>query len=287
MGGELRKLDEEFHDRTAVGYDAEVTSLFAPQHRLGLAPWIEKLPERVQEGWALDDGAGTGVVALLLASVCRRVAAVDHSARMLEIARGKAAQAGADNIHFVRVNCHHLPFAQASFRVVTVQGLLHHHGAVNWRLATAETVRVLAPGGVLYISEPCRETNPVARSLAFVVGTGIRLGRALAHPLRVLRRRRAALTSRAPAQEKVAEGPISAWELVRELRRLGLTVRTRYLTDIPAAVTLPVGWRTFLTRLVSAPLGRRRGDVLFVYATKPEAGSPDTSSSAAERRRDT
>ena len=60
-----------------------------------------------------------------------------------------------------------LPYADASFDAVTIQGVLHHLPDVHPLLR--EAARVLRPGGELYISEPCRE-GALAGRLARMAG---------------------------------------------------------------------------------------------------------------------
>src|SRR5207253_157350 len=50
----------------------------------------------------VDFGAGTGVLALAAAAVCRRVVAVDVSAAMLAVLRQEAAQQNLHNVECVR-----------------------------------------------------------------------------------------------------------------------------------------------------------------------------------------
>lgn len=269
MDPRLRRHDELSHDRTAADYDRHITRAFKPLHRLGLLPWVRAL-NLANPQTALDEGTGTGVVAIELARVCRCVVALDHSMGMLEVARAKSTSLGRDcRTTFVRGDCHHLPFADRTFDAVTIQGMLHHHGSVNWRTALHESARVLAPGGKLYISEPCDGLNPAGRLLAWLVGCLIRLTRLIRRPAR--------LFHRLPAQPRHApvenehlpiERRIRADEVLDELRSLGFALHTRFFTEIPAAVTLSETTAAHLIRAISAPLGSAHGDIIFIYATK-------------------
>lgn len=92
----------------------------------------------------LDLGTGTGNAALLAARTGARVTGVDLADRLLDEARGRAAEAGLE-IDFVHGDLHDLPFADASFDVaLSVSAAVLVPGA---RQTAHELVRVLRPGG--------------------------------------------------------------------------------------------------------------------------------------------
>jgi len=263
----LTQRDRIAHDRTAPTYDRLVTRAFRPHHLIGLHPWVRSLAAKDFHS-ALDLGTGTAVVALRLSRVIDFVVALDHSFGMLEVARAKARRLRLNaRTHFVRADCNRLPFPNHAFDVVTVQGVLHHTGSIDCDAVLNEIQRVLKPAGSLYISEPCTETNPLAHFLASIAGLLIRATRRLLR----LPKPAPAHTSdhNLPLETPPLESPISSNDLISRLRNLGLAVRTRYLTNIPAATTLPDSLAASLIRTVSAPSGERFGDVVFIYATKP------------------
>ncbi len=88
---------ESWWDRRAVRFNESM------KHR----PRQERLEERVgslltPESVLIDVGAGTGRVAIPLASRCRTVIAVEPSGGMLELLRKEVAAAGVDNIEYVQ-----------------------------------------------------------------------------------------------------------------------------------------------------------------------------------------
>lgn len=103
----------------------------------------------VTKGRALDVGAGTADLALLLAprmGVGGRVLATDLNEAMLREGRRKVAAHGrADGISCFRTNAEHLSFADHAFHAVTAGFCIRNVG--NLTNAFAEIRRVLKPGG--------------------------------------------------------------------------------------------------------------------------------------------
>lgn len=117
----------------------------------------------------LDLATGTGNAALLAARSGAAVTGLDASARLLEVARGRAAAEGLD-VEFVQGDLHALPFDDGSFDVVvSVFGLIF---ATDAERAFAELMRVLEPDGRALVS-----VWMPAGPIDAMVGT---LGRALA-----------------------------------------------------------------------------------------------------------
>jgi SAM-dependent methyltransferase len=91
----------------------------------------------------LDVATGSGNVAIPAAAAGSTVVGLDLTPRLLEVARGRAADAGLD-IRFVEGDAEKLPFADASFdRVTSCFGVMF---APRQQLAAAELVRVARPG---------------------------------------------------------------------------------------------------------------------------------------------
>ena len=110
----------------------------------------------------LDVGCGTGSFAVLLkqAHPEAHVIGLDADARVLAIARAKAAQAGVD-VAFQQGLADALPFAGESFdRVVST--LVLHHLARHAKLGSLrEILRVLRPGGEFHLADWGQPANPL------------------------------------------------------------------------------------------------------------------------------
>jgi SAM-dependent methyltransferase len=238
--------DIAFHRETAAAYDEEVTPEFAVYHERLLGPFLDRVAAARPGGRALDLGCGTAVVTLALARRGFEVVGVDHSPEMLELGRRKLAAAGLEAT-LETGDVRALRFDDGEFDCVTIQGLLHHLEELEPCLR--EAVRVLRPGGFLYVSEPIRDQTPVKRLL-----------------LAVWRLRR-----REPAGHAVesVEEPLAAAELRRALDGLGVSYELEFLTHVPPLRrALPDRAYLAVSRALSLPWRRRKGDLVFVFAQK-------------------
>ncbi len=93
----------------------------------------------------LDVATGGGHTAVALAQRTAFVVASDLTPRMLRETRALAADAGAGNVAYAAADAEALPFADATFDLVTCRIALHH--VPDLRTAMGEIVRVTRPGG--------------------------------------------------------------------------------------------------------------------------------------------
>jgi 2-polyprenyl-6-hydroxyphenyl methylase/3-demethylubiquinone-9 3-methyltransferase len=97
----------------------------------------------------LDIGCGAGTQSRFWTSQGHRYHGLDINAPLVELARERAAALG-DHARFDVASATQLPFADASFDVCVLPELLEH--IEYWQACLDEAVRVLRPGGVLYLS---------------------------------------------------------------------------------------------------------------------------------------
>lgn len=251
-----KALDIEYHREAAASYDAVVTRNFHFFHLHSLHPWIRHLRTRLFEPAVLDVGTGTGVVAVTLARFRCRVSAIDHSPEMLQRARARARAAGVeDRLTLQLGDGELLPYPDASFDAVTIQGVLHH--LPDCLPMLRESYRVLRPGGELYVSEPCGESTPISRFLQLALAPARSAKRLL------LGRR---LTEPAVSDH---EAPVSGPRLVEQTRNVGFDVQVKYLVRTGLVQVLPERFKIWVTLLLSWPTRRKCGDILFLVAMKP------------------
>jgi len=110
-----------------------------------------------------DLGSGEGLLAELLARRCRKVIAVDNSARMVEFGARKAKKNGLKNLEFRLGNLQSPPIAPESVDVVVLSQALHH--AEEPAQALNAAFAILKPGGQLLLLDLVRHGFERAREL--------------------------------------------------------------------------------------------------------------------------
>ncbi|GAB4110938.1 MAG: class I SAM-dependent methyltransferase [Roseiflexaceae bacterium] len=108
----------------------------------------------------LDAGSGTGHTALAFAPHVREVVAYDLTEAMLAQGQRLANERGISNIRFERGDVTSLPFADASFDLVTSRYSAHHYPQPQ--AALAEFARVLRPQGRLLLVDVIAPDAPVS-----------------------------------------------------------------------------------------------------------------------------
>jgi SAM-dependent methyltransferase len=112
------------------------------------------------EEHVLDSGAGTGVLALALAPLVRKVVAVDIVPELLALGREAAAAARADNVLFTEGDATSLPFERDSFDLAACHRTLHH--VLRPELVVAELSRVTRIGGRVLVIDQIAPADPLA-----------------------------------------------------------------------------------------------------------------------------
>ena len=102
----------------------------------------------------LDVGCGEGAQLRQLAAAGATGVGLDCSARQLEKARAAPLQADETYVDGVAED---MPFADGFFDIVMLYNSLHHVPVEHMAEALAEAARVVAPNGLVYVSEPLAE----------------------------------------------------------------------------------------------------------------------------------
>src|SRR4051794_16680849 len=152
---EVMDSAEEARDYDAMDH-AAVNRAFVEDF-LGSLDGASGLPDAVE---VLDVGTGTAQIPIEL---CRRhagvrVVAVDQAKHMLEVAAANVRRAGLEGrVRLQRHDAKRLPYPDGAFGAVMSNSIVHHipePGAV-----LAEMVRVLAPGGTLFVRDLLRPAD--------------------------------------------------------------------------------------------------------------------------------
>lgn len=96
-----------------------------------------------------DIGCATGAQSQLWAELGHQVHGLDVNASLVEIARTRAHDAGL-SISYDIGSATNLPYSASSMDVVLIPELLEH--VAEWQRCLEEAIRVLKPGGLLYLS---------------------------------------------------------------------------------------------------------------------------------------
>jgi ubiquinone/menaquinone biosynthesis C-methylase UbiE len=131
-------------------YEKESDSEAARQRFAAIQPTLLRLPGRPRRALAVADiGCGAGTQARLWAADGHRVCGADINAALVGLARQRAAQVGLA-IDFQVASATALPWPDQSMDLCIAPELLEH--VDDWQAALAELVRVLKPGGALFLS---------------------------------------------------------------------------------------------------------------------------------------
>ena len=152
-----RAWDEAFYELQAK-LPTKARGIFTNVLAFRRAGWKFLLP-RGESVRALDLGCGWGCISIALARSCGEVVSVDLTVERLRSLKEFAAFEKLDNLRFIHAGDGPLPFPDASFDVVVLNGVLEwvpdgtdgDPREVQRRYLT-EVARILKPNGTLYIA---------------------------------------------------------------------------------------------------------------------------------------
>jgi len=137
--------------KSASGFNRIAKEVFAPVYPViarAAVAW-----SGITEGWALDVGTGSGLLAIALACETRmRVCALDMDPEMIRIAGQNLADAGGgpgSRICLVNADVHRMPLKEKSISLVVSRGSLLFWDDLT--LAFDEIYRVLRSGGAAFV----------------------------------------------------------------------------------------------------------------------------------------
>ncbi len=159
-------LPREFWTRVAKDFGDGDSTGFAPVLHPGTPRWFNKVIDRLQSRtWSqtlnscslsraarvLDVGCGTGRWVRRLEEHGLSVVGIDQSAEMLSLARKRGTLSP-----LVSGEVQNLPFRDESFEFVSAVTVIQHVRPQEQVRALSEMVRVLRPGGYLFLIELIR-----------------------------------------------------------------------------------------------------------------------------------
>ena len=110
-----------------------------------------------------DLGAGEGLISQLLAARAKKVIAVDHSPRMVEVGRDLAKRSGLKNLEYRQGDMEQPPIRPGSVDVVILSQALHH--AVHPPRALEAAWKILRPGGTVLLLDLVEHSFEAAREM--------------------------------------------------------------------------------------------------------------------------
>lgn len=101
----------------------------------------------------LEFGCGTGSTAIIHAPYVKHIRAIDISAKMIEIAQGKAEASNIKNVTFEQLTIDELSVADNTYDMVLGLSILHL--LEDKEAAIAKVYKMLKPGGLFVTSTAC------------------------------------------------------------------------------------------------------------------------------------
>jgi len=146
---EVIEANIQVHTRMAESYNRNEPH-YRPENRAKVRARLEEMRRRFGGARLLDLGCGTGFIIDLAKELFDTIDGVDITQAMLD-----RVDLSSGNVRLHRCVAEALPFTDATFDVVSAYAFVHH--LKDYSMALREALRVLKPGGGVYIDlEPNR-----------------------------------------------------------------------------------------------------------------------------------
>ena len=144
-------MSSERHARQIFGQRASYYATSAAHTDSQVLGEVLRLAAPQRDWLGIDVGTGTGHTALALAPHVSVMVGVDFTPQMLAEATTLALEQDIHNVRWHLADAHALPYAAASFELLTCRRAAHHFAHI--RRALSEMRRVLLPDGRLVIDD--------------------------------------------------------------------------------------------------------------------------------------
>ncbi len=121
---------------------------------LGLAQWLLENPAAVRGKCCLDLGCGLGLAAMAAAQAGGRVTGADYEPQALQFARRNAARNNAPVAGWLAMDWRAPACRRGAFECILAADVVYERRFIEPVSGFLE--HALAPGGEVYIAEPCR-----------------------------------------------------------------------------------------------------------------------------------
>jgi ubiquinone/menaquinone biosynthesis C-methylase UbiE len=111
------------------------------------------------EAYVLDVACGPGFLTMAFARRCAAAVGLDATDAMLSMARAEAEKRGLSHVSFEKGTATALPFAPASFDIVSCRAAFHHFPEPGRVLG--EMCRIVKPGGKILIADTVTSEDPI------------------------------------------------------------------------------------------------------------------------------
>jgi ubiquinone/menaquinone biosynthesis C-methylase UbiE len=143
------EFDSYSHNyKSLVNQSVNFSGLTVDFFTQGKARFINKILENEQGGKILDIGCGTGEIHSFLQKDHRQITGVDVSKESLKI-----AQTNYPTHNYQPYDGYTLPFEDNTFDIALTICVMHHVVPSQWKHFVNEMVRIVKPGGWIFIFE--------------------------------------------------------------------------------------------------------------------------------------